>query len=97
MTAKFGAGPGGTHLDDREGRDPERREAELLARLPAQVACAQQTFGFNRILAGIDAAAIVTREALAALPVTRKSDLKALQDASPPWGGLAATPTSGNT
>ncbi len=95
MTTKLGAGPGGKHLDDREGRDAQQREADLLARLPVQIARAKHASGFGTILAGIDATTIVTREALAALPVTRKSDLKAMQDVSPPWGGLTATDTSG--
>jgi phenylacetate-CoA ligase len=91
----LGAGPAGTHLDDREGRDPQQREADLMARLPAQIARALQAPGMAAILAGIDAPAITSRAALAALPVTRKTDLKSLQDATPPWGGLTATRTSG--
>jgi len=61
--------------------------------LPAQVAHAQQNApGFARILAGVDAAAVNSRAALAKLPVTRKSDLGELQKAMPPLGGLNATP-----
>ena len=91
----LGAGPDGTHLDDREGRDPAVREADLMTRLPAQIARAQEAPGFRRILVGIDPRSIDRRAALADLPVTRKSDLKTLQDEAPPWGGLAATDTSG--
>jgi phenylacetate-CoA ligase len=38
---------------------------------------------------------VKTRAALAALPVTRKSDLLELQKAIPPFGGLNATPLAG--
>ena len=40
---------------------------------------------------GVDADALATRDALARLPVTRKSDLLELQKARRPFGGLAAT------
>jgi phenylacetate-CoA ligase len=81
------------HYDALESRDPGQREAALLAALPAQVAHAQQkTAGFARILAGVDARAVTTRAALAALPVTRKSDLHELQRTTVPFGGLNATP-----
>ncbi len=81
------------HYDALESRDPGQREAALLAALPAQVAHAQKnTTGFARILAGVDARAVTTRAALAALPVTRKSDLHELQRTTAPFGGLNATP-----
>ena len=79
-------------LDALETRAPDERERDLLARLPALVARAQQAPGWARILDGIDPATITSRAALAALPVTRKADLKTLQEASIPFGGLTATP-----
>ena len=81
-------------LDALETRAPEERERALLARLPALIARAQQAPGWARILNGVDPATITSRDALAALPVTRKADLKALQEAVVPFGGLTATPTS---
>ncbi len=61
--------------------------------LPAHIAHAQKNApGFARILAGVDAAGVNSRAALAKLPVTRKSDLVDLQKALPPLGGLNATP-----
>jgi len=64
---------------------------ERLAALPGVVARAQEkTSGFGEILAGINAADIADRAALAALPVTRKADLIERQKAAPPFGGLAA-------
>ena len=71
-----------THLDALETRAPADREAALLAALPAQIAharCASPAFA--EILAGIDPAAITSRAALATLPVTRKSELLARQQA----------------
>ena len=65
-----------------------------MARLPQLVARAQQAPGWARILDGVDAGGVDSRAALAALPITRKSDLKALQQRELPFGGLAATPAS---
>ena len=80
-----------THFDARETRDPAERERVLLARLPAQIAHARKTTAaFARLLANIDPAAIDSREALAALPVTRKSELLELQKGARPFGGFAA-------
>ena len=79
-------------LDSLETRAPEQRERELLARLPGLIARAQSAPGWGRILAGVDANAINSRAALAALPVTRKSELKTLQQQIKPFGGLNATP-----
>ena len=81
------------HFDEREKREPQRREREQLARLPALVAHARgRSAYFARALADVDPAAVTTREALASIPVTRKSDLMALQKGAPPFGGLAAVP-----
>ena len=83
------------YYDELETRDPQRREKELFARLPEQIANAQRNApGFTRILADVDAQACNTRVALAQLPVTRKSDLIELQKQDRPFGGLAATPIS---
>ena len=66
-----------------------------MAALPKQVAHAKRRApGFARILEEVDPAKIRTRKALAALPVTRKSDLAALQAAERPLGGLNATPVA---
>jgi phenylacetate-CoA ligase len=82
------------HYDERESRDAGAREHELAERLPSLIERARQAPGFANILAGVDPHAITSRTALATLPVTRKSDLKALQEATPPWGGLTATATT---
>jgi len=80
-----------TYYDARETRDPAEREKELLARLPAQIAHAREhTAAFAKLLADVDPATITTREALAALPVTRKSELLEVQKGARPFGGFAA-------
>jgi len=64
-----------------------------MAALPRLIAHAQKNApGFARILKGVKAKDVKTRKALATLPVTRKSDLGALQKETPPLGGLNATP-----
>ena len=83
-------------FDALETRDPAAREAALMAALPAHVAHAQQrSAAFADILAGVDAAAVGSRAALARLPVTRKGELLARQQASraagrDAFGGFAA-------
>jgi phenylacetate-CoA ligase len=79
------------HFDALETRDPELRERGQFAELPRQIARAKAgARAFARILAGIDADAVTSREALARLPVTRKSELLEMQKAERPFGGLAA-------
>lgn len=79
-------------LDSLETRPHAERERDLMERLPLLVAQAQAAPGWARILAGVDAASINSRAALAQLPVTRKSNLKALQALERPFGGLNSTP-----
>jgi phenylacetate-CoA ligase len=79
-------------LDSLEARDPQTRERDLMARLPQLIAQAQSAAGWARILDGVNAADVASRAALAQLPVTRKSDLKNLQQNDPPFGGLTTTP-----
>ena len=80
--------------DDLEQRSPAQREADLLAALPTQVAHAQtHSEAFAHILAGVDARSITSRDALAQLPVTRKSDLferQQAQRARHAFGGFAS-------
>ena len=84
-------------FDHLETRPHAVREADLMQRLPAQVARAQALApAFAERLAGIDAAAVTSRAALAALPVTRKHELLERQKAQrsagssgDPFGGFA--------
>ncbi len=79
--------------DALESRDPDVREKELLAALPALIQRAQKTAGWSSILSGVNASDISSRETLAQLPVTRKSELKTLQGMSLPFGSLVNTST----
>ena len=80
------------YYDALETRDPNERERALMAALPRQLEHAKRNApAFGKILQGVDPREIVSRQALTRLPVTRKSDLKDLQHAAPPFGGLAAT------
>jgi phenylacetate-CoA ligase len=80
--------------DALETRDPAEREAALMAALPRQIAHAQQhTRAFAEILQGVDASAVTSRQALAALPVTRKYQLLERQQAhraQDVFGGFSA-------
>jgi phenylacetate-CoA ligase len=77
--------------DKRETRPQSEREADLFARLPAQIAHAKANApAFARLLADVDPAAVTSREALARLPVIRKSELLEQQKAARPFGGFAA-------
>lgn len=81
------------YYDRLETRSPKAREAALMAALPGLVAHARKRApGWSKILSSVNPARIKSRKALAALPVTRKSDLNRLQKEMPPLGGLNATP-----
>ncbi len=80
-------------FDALETRSPAEREAALLAALPRQVAHAQaKAPAFAQLLAGVDASVINSRTALARLPVTRKHELLARQQAA-----RETLPKGGNT
>ena len=87
------AAPDRRHYDELETRDPAAREAALFARLPDLISHAVDAApGWARQLQGVDPKAIGSRQALAGLPVLRKSNLKALQQAHPPFGELTTVP-----
>jgi phenylacetate-CoA ligase len=70
------------YYDERETRDPAAREAELMARLAAQIAWAQREAPAAALLEGVEAARVDSRAALARLPVTRKAELRERQQAA---------------
>jgi len=77
------------YYDLLETRSAAAREGALMAALPGLVARASANArGWRARLQGVDPQAISSRKALAQLPVLRKSDLKALQEQDPPFGGL---------
>ncbi|MBR0741377.1 AMP-binding protein [Bradyrhizobium liaoningense] len=83
------------HYDALETRDHGAREAELFSRLPEVLRGAMAAPAYAERLRGLDPASVRSREALAGLPVLRKSELPALHKASMPFGGfVAAAPGS---
>src|SRR4051812_14339814 len=80
------------HFDALETRDAAQRERELMDALPALVARARSAPGWASRLQGVTPEDIDSRLALSQLPVTRKSELKAMQQAGLPFGQLNATP-----
>jgi phenylacetate-CoA ligase len=88
--------------DALETRDPAQRAAAEAAALPGLVAQAQRAPALAELLAGVDPASITSRAALARLPVTRKGELLARQQASraaggDPFGGFATIGWTGLT
>jgi len=85
--------------DTLETRDPAVRERELMAALAEQIAHAQDlTPAFGALLAGVEAEGITSRAQLAKLPVTRKHELMARQQAQrghDVFGGFSAIGWSG--
>jgi phenylacetate-CoA ligase len=82
------------HYDPLETREPEARERDLLARLPALVAGAMKAPAWAAHLAGVEARSVTSRAALAKLPVLRKSELPGMQKNNPPFAGFLSHPIS---
>ena len=80
------------YFDNLETRPPEERESRLMEALTEQVVRARETPGQADGLSGIEPRDIASREALAFLPVIRKSDLMERQAMAPPFGGLNSLP-----
>jgi phenylacetate-CoA ligase len=80
----------GEHFDTLETRDPEARERSQFALLPGLIKHAvDHAPGWLKHLWGHDPASVTSREALARLPILRKSDLKSHQSPELPLGGLS--------
>ncbi len=78
------------HYDESERVSPDEREADLFQRLPGFLSeVSKKVPGLARWLDGHDLGAVNSREALAKLPVLRKSELMEMQRADPPFGGFA--------
>ena len=84
------------HLDDLETRPPEVRERALFQHLRDQLDNAKRNAPyFAKLLADVPAHGVPDRAALAQLPVTRKSDLIALQQSDRPFAGMTSVPVPG--
>jgi phenylacetate-CoA ligase len=80
-----------SYYDSLETRDPAEREAAQFAALPQQIANAKKNAGaFAKLLREVEPGDVISRDALAKLPVLRKSELLELQKSDPPFGGIAA-------
>jgi phenylacetate-CoA ligase len=81
------------YFDALETRDDGEREATLMAALPKAVAHAQKNAGaFAELLKDVDASRVTSRKELSKLPVIRKHELLARQQASgasDPFGGFS--------
>lgn len=81
------------YYDDLETRNPDEREQALFSALPGLIAHAKANAPyFGSLLRDIDPTTVRDRRTLGQLPVTRKSDLIALQKQDPPFGGMTALP-----
>lgn len=82
-------------FDRLERRSTDERDIALVTALARLIAHAKQASSYYRDkLADIVPRDIHDLDSLARIPVTRKTDLKKLQDGQPPFGGLEATPIS---
>ena len=82
--------------DALETRSPDQRAADQGAALARQLAHAKaHAPAYAGLLADVDPDAVTGAEALARLPVTRKSDLPARQRADPPFAGYTAVAPAG--
>ena len=76
------------YFDALETRDGAAREAALMAALPVQVAHARNSsVALQQILKDVNPSLIMSRQALATLPVTRKHELLERQQAGRASGG----------
>jgi phenylacetate-CoA ligase len=78
--------------DDLETRDASLRQTQQIEAVAAQVAHAKATCpAWADILQSVDARDITSAQAIAALPITRKSSLIDLQKNNMPFGGLVSS------
>ncbi len=91
--AAMAAGTGAAYYDGLEVREPARRDQEMMTALPGLLRHAlEHAPAMAGHLAGIDPDATDSWEALAKLPLLRKSELSERQEHEPPFGGFEATP-----
>lgn len=84
----------GKHFDELETRQPDVRERDLFSALPGLIDHAKSNAPrWGEILKDIDPGSVSSRDALAALPVLRKSDLLGFQAETPPFGGFTTVGT----
>ena len=74
--------------DELETRSDDERRSAYAKALPDQIARAKATPRLAKLLSAVDPTAITSIDALAALPVIRKSELVSAQADHPPFGGF---------
>ena len=80
------------YFDDLEIRHPEVRQKAIFDALPKQIKNAKNNAsGWSKILSEVIPEEITSWEALAKLPITRKSELTSSQENAPPLGGLTTS------
>jgi len=80
-----------TYFNEKECQYKDKREQSLIARLPSFIKYAKQECAYyQHTLEHIDADSITSRQQLAQLPITRKSDLINGQKENFPFGGINA-------
>ncbi|WP_264212010.1 phenylacetate--CoA ligase family protein [Leisingera thetidis] len=84
-----------SYFDTLETRSADERAADLARALPDQITRAKTAAGYAGLLEGVDPAAVTSTEALAKLPVLRKSELSRAQAENPPFGGFTVKPAHG--
>ncbi|WP_350335936.1 phenylacetate--CoA ligase family protein [Coralliovum pocilloporae] len=84
------------HYDALETRSSDERDTDLMARLPDLIRQAiEKAEGWRSRFADVDVDELTTREALARLPVLRKTDLMQAQTENAPFGGLVTSGVEG--
>lgn len=77
------------YYDDLEIQDPEQRQQSLFSRLPEFISHARLNApAYTSLFSNLDTREVVCRQTLAKLPLTRKSELSALQQKQLPFGGF---------
>lgn len=79
------------HYDSLETRDPLERQRALIEAVSKQVSHAKNKApAYQSLLAGVSPDEVTDIEAIARLPITRKSELIEQQQSNHPFGGYAA-------
>lgn len=81
------------YFDNLEARSADERAAGIAGALPIQLAKAKGLSGYAELLADVDPTQITSSEALASLPVLRKSEIGKSQAENGPLGGFGGLPT----
>jgi phenylacetate-CoA ligase len=83
------------YYDELEIRDPDERELQSFEALGRQITAARADAPyFAKLFRDIPTSDVTSRRDLETLPITRKSDLHALQKKNPPFAGMTSVATA---